>query len=52
MCAKTVFSQNCLDVKNEVFEKKKGFLFLSFYVGERETEKKKKLNGKKKTKKL
>ena len=34
-----VFSPNCQDVKNEVFEKKIAFLFLSFYVAARETEK-------------
>ena len=44
-CAKIVFSQSCRDVKHEVFGKKIAFLFLSFYVGDRETEQKKKLNG-------
>ena len=39
-CAKIVFLQNFGDVKNEVFEKKLAFLFLSFYVGEIEAEKK------------
>ena len=41
-CVKIVFLQNCLDVKNEVFERKLHFLVLSFfYVGEIETEKRK-----------
>ena len=40
-CAKIVFLQNCRDVKNEVFEKKLHFLFLSFDVAARETETKK-----------
>ena len=40
-CAKIVFLQNCLDVKNEVFEKKLHF-FLSFLAGDRGTEKNKK----------
>ena len=51
-CVKIVFLQNCLDVKNEVFEKKIAFFcFCLFYVGEIETEKKKnKQNGKGKQK--
>ena len=40
-----MFLQNCLDVKNEVFEKKAAFFVFVFYVGDRETEKKKQ-NGK------
>ena len=49
-CAKMVFLQNFGDVKNEVFEKKIAFfVFLSFfYVGEIETEKKKKMERPKK----
>ena len=40
--AKIVFSANCQDVKNEVSEKKFIiFCFCLFYVGERQTEKKK-----------
>ena len=42
-CAKKVFLQNFGDVKNVVFEKKIA-IFL-FYVGEIETEKRKKENG-------
>ena len=45
MCAETVFSQNCWDVKNEVFEKKiasSGFVFSMV-----ETEKQKKGTKKK-----
>ena len=30
ICAKIVFSQNCGDVKNEVFEKNVFFFFFSF----------------------
>ena len=42
-CVKIVFLQNLGDVKNEVFEKKIAFfVFLLFYVGEIETEKRKK----------
>ena len=42
ICAKIVFSQNCRDVKNEVFKKKIAFFdFCLFYVAARETEKKK-----------
>ena len=42
-CAKIVFLQNLGDVKNEVFEKKIAFLVVFlFYVGEIETEKRKK----------
>ena len=39
-CAKEVLLQNFGDVKNEVFEKK--IAFFVFYVGEIETEKRKK----------
>ena len=42
ICAKIVFSQNCRDVKNEVFAKKIAVLFLAFLVAARETEKWKK----------
>ena len=46
-CAKVVFLQNFGDVKNEVFEKKIAFfVFVFFYVGEIETEKKTNQNGK------
>ena len=47
-CAKIVFLQNFGDVKNEVLEKIIAFfVFFLFYVGEIETEKKKKKeNGK------
>ena len=38
-CAKIVCSQNCRDVKNEVFEKKIILCFCLFYVAARETEK-------------
>ena len=41
MCAKIVLSQNCRDVKNEVFEKNIAFLVL-FFFAEGETEKWKK----------
>ena len=46
MCQTSDFLQNFGDVKNEVFEKKIAFLFFLFYVGEIETEKIKKENGK------
>ena len=39
-CVKRMFLQNCLDVKNEVFENKLHFFVL--FVGEIETEKRKK----------
>ena len=35
--------QNCLDVRNEVLEKKLHFLLCLFHVGDRETEKVKKI---------
>ena len=42
-CVKIVFLQNLGDVKNEVFEKKIAFfVFFLFYVGDLETEKRKK----------
>ena len=42
-CAKILFLQNFGDVKNEVFEKKIAFFVLCFFfVGEIETEKRKK----------
>ena len=48
ICAKIVFSQNCRDVKNEVFEKILYFLFLSFFcVAAGETEKTKRRKPKK-----
>ena len=34
--AKIVFSQNCRDAKNEVFDKKSHFLFLLLYVAGRQ----------------
>ena len=40
ICAKIVFSQNCRDVKNEVFEKKLHFCFCLVYIAARETENK------------
>ena len=40
LCQNRVFA-NCRDVKNEVFERKLHFLFLSSYVTVRETEKNK-----------
>ena len=46
LSAKIVFLRNCRDVKNDVFEKKLHFLFLSVYVAARETENKKVENGK------
>ena len=46
-CAKIVFLQNFGDVKNEVFEKNIAFFVFSFfYVGEKETEKRREENGK------
>ena len=46
ICAKIVFSQNCRDVKNEVFEKKIACLaFVFFYVAARETEQWKRPNN-------
>ena len=43
--AKTVFSQNCRDVKNEVFKQKMVFWVFAFFVFEKvKTEKKKKTN--------
>ena len=48
-CVKIVFLQNFGDVKNEVFEKKIAFfVFFLFYVGDLETEKKKKMEKAKK----
>ena len=41
-CAKILLLQNFGDVKNEVFEKKIAFFVFLFYVGEIETEKRKK----------
>ena len=41
-CAKIVSLQNCGDVKNEVFEKKIAFLFLSFLCWRNRNRKKKK----------
>ena len=43
ICAKTMFPQNCRDVKNEVFEKKIAFFFFVFFMLVQE--KQKKLNG-------
>ena len=46
-CVKIVFLQNLGDVKNEVFEKKIAFLFLSFLSWRNRNRKKKnKQNGK------
>ena len=39
ICAKTVFSQNCRDVKNEVFEKKIAFFVFVFSMLETERQK-------------
>ena len=41
-CAKIVFSQNCRDVKNEVFDKKIAFFVFLFSMLETEKQKKKK----------
>ena len=43
-CVKIVFLQNCLDVKNEVFEKKIAFLVFVFFMLETEKQKKTKTN--------
>ena len=45
-CAKIVFLQNCRDVKMRFSKRKLHFLFFLFYVGEIETEKKKKTKWK------
>ena len=47
MCQNSVFAKFWV-IKNEVFEKKIAFLFFLFYVGEIETEKKKKMEKTKK----
>ena len=46
ICAKIVFSQNCLDVENEVFEKEIAFFVFVFLCSRKRNRKKKmKENG-------